>query len=1105
MKTRIMIFMICLLFTNSLAQDHPKLNDLRSINANEQMESYKKFLKLTIGKQASKYKSNFSKVGIYISDNYKSNSIIYFFDNFEGSSSQWTTLAYEGTDMWHKTTTDATSGQTSYWCGIEDNGNYNTGERILNALISPTIDLNSAVAPVHLLFAEKYETEQGWDFCMVDISTDGGSSWNHLRGGYGSAPNGSSDGWQLSLLDLSPYVGNNVLIRFLFDTGDNLFNEFPGWLVDDILIYDQGGLISGKKFFDFNQNGIKDIEDKGIKDWYINANGNGISITAKTNIRGRYQIPLPLGNYLITEENRTGWTQTCPIAGQYSIELISPDSLIDSLHFGNYTQAAFLSGVKFNDLNQNSQKDPEDTLITGWKIWLYQYSQDEGWNLIDYDKTDSLGTYNFFVLSAGEYQLEEISKYGWTQTYPPEGIYSVTINNLDTILSNLDFGNYGTTLQNYVSGYKFFDENRNGVRDSNEVGLANFKIKLMKKAGNQFVNFRQVLTDSNGYYSFLNLPPNVYKVTEVPVIGWWQSLPDSFYIVDMASEVEFDTLDFGNYQIGFGSISGMIFHDINGNNIKDDQDSGLSNWYVILEGNSHYNTFVNLSTLTNSQGEFTFENLLPGNYTVNQIAKSSWRQTYPTALQPHFVQLGPEEVRSDIYFGNIYDTTFNLAFRTFNSDSFALAYKPVKKKPDKIFWQTNWIKPSDFSIMDSVRSVTISFKRPPILGSISVTKICSVSIDLNQLTIFFNQYLQPNDSIKISGLSMKLKPQATKWIIFRYDDSVSTKRFVNLIDFYEARYPMPNAVNVLEAGAGNNLRVGIGGPHTVLHRTYKDVMKSLIDKYGRMHIGDARCLDKFTNRVSIKRQQNSLTPTKGNNKLFAEAVALKANIKASDFGIIPQGFGNLIFDEGGDNPMNGMSIRGIATTLDLYMSSYDDFSISPQCLMPPVWSGLDPETLYTKIRMINDAFCGPIDTISFASRLQLKPVKLLSEVPFLRLDSSYNFVSYPIHDEESVEIPDKFVLLQNYPNPFNPNTLIEFYLPEEAIVTVELYNVLGQRVATILNKQEFDGGWNEVEISADQLKLASGIYYYKFSVSLHSSDENKHKEFTEIKRMVYIK
>ena len=96
--------------------------------------------------------------------------------------------------------------------------------------------MTSLAAPITLEFFEYYETEEGYDYCMVDVSVDGGASWTPLRGEWGSAPSGSSGGWIMSVLDLSPYAGETIRLRFYFDTGDSAANDYPGWFFDDVLV-----------------------------------------------------------------------------------------------------------------------------------------------------------------------------------------------------------------------------------------------------------------------------------------------------------------------------------------------------------------------------------------------------------------------------------------------------------------------------------------------------------------------------------------------------------------------------------------------------------------------------------------------------------------------------------------------------------------------------------------------------------------------------------------------------------------------------------------------------------------------------------------------------
>jgi hypothetical protein len=85
-----------------------------------------------------------------------------------------------------------------------------------------------------------------------------------------------------------------------------------------------------------------------------------------------------------------------------------------------------------------------------------------------------------------------------------------------------------------------------------------------------------------------------------------------------------------------------------------------------------------------------------------------------------------------------------------------------------------------------------------------------------------------------------------------------------------------------------------------------------------------------------------------------------------------------------------------------------------------------------------------------------------------------------------------YALEQNYPNPFNPSSTIKFSLPKNNLVRIDLYNTLGQRVKTILNKQ-MRAGQHEVEFKAQN--LASGVYYYKIEAG----------DFQDMKKMVLIK
>ncbi len=90
------------------------------------------------------------------------------------------------------------------------------------------------------------------------------------------------------------------------------------------------------------------------------------------------------------------------------------------------------------------------------------------------------------------------------------------------------------------------------------------------------------------------------------------------------------------------------------------------------------------------------------------------------------------------------------------------------------------------------------------------------------------------------------------------------------------------------------------------------------------------------------------------------------------------------------------------------------------------------------------------------------------------------------------ELPDEFALSQNYPNPFNPTTQIEFSVPESGNVTLEVFNVTGQRVAVLAEGMHSAGHYSLI---FDGSQLASGIYLYRL----------RSRSFSETRKMLLMK
>ena len=102
-----------------------------------------------------------------------------------------------------------------------------------------------------------------------------------------------------------------------------------------------------------------------------------------------------------------------------------------------------------------------------------------------------------------------------------------------------------------------------------------------------------------------------------------------------------------------------------------------------------------------------------------------------------------------------------------------------------------------------------------------------------------------------------------------------------------------------------------------------------------------------------------------------------------------------------------------------------------------------------------------------------------------------------IRPEENTT-PHSFSLEQNYPNPFNPTTTIRYGLPSESRISLQIYNILGQKIADLVNTEQ-GAGWHEVTWTAT---VSSGLYFYRIDAAGTAEPKN---HFTQIKKMLLLK
>lgn len=159
-----------------------------------------------------------------------------------------------------------------------------------------------------------------------------------------------------------------------------------------------------------------------------------------------------------------------------------------------------------------------------------------------------------------------------------------------------------------------------------------------------------------------------------------------------------------------------------------------------------------------------------------------------------------------------------------------------------------------------------------------------------------------------------------------------------------------------------------------------------------------------------------------------------------------------------------------------------------------------------KLALINAD--GLVNAQSEIAKLKIRIEKELADATPLTLEHAklYDASAKPIklraiytNVAEEKTLPKAFALFQNHPNPFNPETQIRFQLPGESHVKLTIYNISGQLVRTLVNKQMSAGAWTETWDGRNEQgnQVPSGVYLYRL--------EAEHGQWTRTKKMILIR
>ncbi|MBI3193750.1 MAG: T9SS type A sorting domain-containing protein, partial [Ignavibacteriae bacterium] len=821
------------------------------------------------------------------------------------------------------------------------------------------------------------------------------------------------------------------------------------------------------------------------------------------------------GTYTVREVLQSGWVQTTTnpsnIAGSSGVN-------VPNINFGNF-KIAYVTGMKFNDFDGDGVKDAGDVGLSGWTIRATKGASTKN------ATTDANGNYSisFTNTDAGQWTISEVLQTSWRQTYPVSGTYSVTVQS-GTNATDKTFGNYQLST---ISGQKFNDLQGDSAVTGDQ-GLNNWVIKLY--SNNQLL--ARKVTSGSGNYSFIDLSPGTYVVQESLQTNWIQTYPKAgsgivapvsdvnagprAYQFVLTSGTTLTGKNFGNFNLGI--IGGVKFEDMDGDSVKEDGDPLLQSWVVNLKKNGN----IIESDTTDQTGNYGFDSLTAGTYEVCEVMQPDWYQTLPATPCYSFAIVSGSNFTGNIgnfEFGSIagykfFDHDSDAVLDSYSDDlmdSLKVVLIGTHTAPETVMTDANGAYvfdpvPADvYTIKEIPRSEWRQTK--PANGANYTVQMFS-NLDTNGFA--FGNFYQP-DTIKFRT-----------FMIGDYNKAAAAKGRSKFIK-------KPNAGNVrdsvyLNLGFGletpsdsGYLRLGIQrydsanffGWFRYAYYKYRKgnfvgYHQASVAKYiYNLRLWKPSKQQPKTNYILFTGEKTAPTYF-GNsgNHFTVELTGLKTNVAASDLGITPRGLGDLVFDKesGPDTIFNGKTLRQIIALSDSSLT----YGLRNQAKYPLSYLIL----LDSIVTRINREFWRPFgigytfisDTVS-TSPLVVKGYKSLYKVNYLKRDPSrVTMLTRFAPAIAENDVPTQYRLEQNYPNPFNPMTTIEFELAQPSLVTLKIFNVLGQEIATLFDAQEMSEGMQAIEF--DATSFASGVYFYQLEAKELDSDVNS---FNSVKKMMLVR
>ena len=473
-----------------------------------------------------------------------------------------------------------------------------------------------------------------------------------LDGSYNFTQLRPSDAAGYTITEIQPagfLDGQDTIGTLMGTTGNDVFSAIVVTAGQEGLENNFGELrpasLSGNVYMDADNDGIFDANETGIGGVTITLTGTDdlgpVSLTLMTDGTGAYSFTnLRPGTYTITETQPGAYFDGIDTIGTpggtpgndvFSAILVTEGTVGTNNNFGELTPSS-LSGTVYRDLDNDGVIDGGESGIGGVTVTLTGID-DLGAPVSLTTTTDGNGGYIFGNLRPGVYTILETQPAGFLDGKDTIGTPGGTAGN-DVFNGIILLGgvtgvnnNFGELPPSSLSGVVYIDSNNNGIYEPGNgetliTAPTTITLTGMDDLGNA-VNIP--LTTSTGAYTFSNLRPGTYTITETtPPTGYLDGqdtigTPGGIAGNDVLNNIVLPS-DTNGLNNNFGelrpaSISGRVFIDQN-NDGFDLGDPGLFGVRVTLIGTDDLGNPVNQSVLTNLQGDFSFGNLRPGTYSV---------------------------------------------------------------------------------------------------------------------------------------------------------------------------------------------------------------------------------------------------------------------------------------------------------------------------------------------------------------------------------------------------------------------------------------------------------------------------------------------------------